>query len=112
MKTNKPHVIKDFNRLKSKLQEQIKLLYPYGFSENLISFNNKDGILISALPFETDEIFYLLRMTAKEADKIIAMDKDYSKDGKLKEAIKNEYEIKYADLDQFADIVPADKDED
>ncbi|MBI9069751.1 MAG: hypothetical protein JEZ09_20810 [Salinivirgaceae bacterium] len=103
MSTNKPRVIKDFNKLDPEIQEQIKLVYPYGFSENLITFTNKDGLLVSALPFETDEKYYLLRMTEKEAVRIVEMDDDYDDDGNLKQDIKDDYEDKYSDLDYIAE---------
>lgn len=111
MKTDKPRVIKDFKKLDPELQEQIKLVYPYGFSENLITFTDKNGMLVSALPFETDEKYYLLRMTEKEAVKIVELDEDYDDEGNLKKGIKNEYEDKYADLDYIPnpeDVDPTD----
>ena len=111
MSQNKPRVIKDFNKLEPELQEQIKLVYPFGFSEHLITFTNKDGMLVSALPFETEDKYYLLRMTEKEAIKIIEMDDDYDDDGNLKQVVKDEYEDKYADLDYAADNLADDEDE-
>jgi len=106
MATNKPRVIKDFVKLDKELQEQIKLIYPYGFSDNLITFTNKDGALVSALPFETDEKYYLLRMSTQEADKIIEMDDDYDDDGNLKQGVRDEYSDKYSDIDYLADSIP------
>jgi hypothetical protein len=111
MSQNKPRVIKDFNKLEPDLQEQIKLVYPFGFSDHLITFTNKDGLLVSALPFETDDKYYLLRMTEKEAIKIIEMDEDYDDDGNLKQVVKDEYEDKYSDMDYAADNVADDEDE-
>lgn len=108
MTTNKPRIIKDFSKLEPELQEQIKLVYPYGFSDNLITFTNKEGSLVSALPFETDEKYYLLRMTVKEADRIVELDEDYDDDGNLKKGVKNEYEDKYADIDYIADSLSDD----
>lgn len=55
MDAPKPRVIKDFEKLDTHIQEQIKLAFPYGFSEDLIHFYNKEGKKVSALPFETDE---------------------------------------------------------
>lgn len=81
------------------LQEQVKLTYPNGFVDHLIRFTNKDGKLVSALPFETDDKYYLVRMTATEAKELIRDDNDYDGDGNLKEKIRDEYEDKYADLD-------------
>lgn len=103
MNKSKPRVIKDFKKLEPELQEQIKLEYPYGFSDNLISFTDKDGMLVSALPFETEDKYYLLRMSEKEAVKIIEMDDDYDDDGNLKKGVKDEYEDKYSDFDDIAD---------
>jgi hypothetical protein len=95
--TNKPRVVKDYDKLDQAIQEQIKLYYPQGFSENLIHFYNKEGKLVSALPFETDEKYYLVRMTISEAQQIIDDDDDYDDEGMLKDNIREEYEDKYDD---------------
>lgn len=103
MSTDKPRVIKDFEKLDEQIQEQIKLTYPRGFSKNLISFTNRDGNKVSALPFETDDRYYLVRMTVREARKIILRDDDYDEDGRLRKSIREDYEDKYAELDYLAD---------
>lgn len=97
MSNQKPHVIKDFEKLDESIQEQIKLEYPDGFSTNLITFTNKDGLRVSALPFETEEKYYLVRMTVQQAIDMIEDDDDYDDDGSLKEDIKMDFEEKYAD---------------
>jgi hypothetical protein len=111
MNPNKPRVIKDYDKLDPEIQEKIKLEYPNGYSENLIYFNNKEGKRVSALPFETDDKYYLVRMTVYEAEKIIEEDDDYDSTGSLKDSAKEEYESKYAD-DEFlageADVEEAD----
>ena len=96
MSSSKPRVIKDYEKLDANIQEQIKLEYPLGFSRHLISFTNKDGLKVSALPFETDEKYYLVRMTIPQAKQIIANDEDYDDDGILKDDVKVEYEDKYS----------------
>jgi len=112
MSTNsKLRVIQDFEKLSKDIQEQIKLMYPNGFSQHLIQFTNKEGKLVSALPFETDEKIYLVRMTTQEAQDIIFADEDYDDDGILKEATKEEYADKYAELDYMSDAFD-DKDDD
>jgi len=100
MNPNKPRVIKDYDKLDPEIQEKIKLEYPSGYSENLIYFNNKEGKRVSALPFETEDKYYLVRMTVYEAEKIIEEDDDYDSTGSLKDSAKEEYESKYAD-DEF-----------
>ena len=67
MSQPKPRVIKDFEKLDPEIQEQIKLSYQQGFSQHLITFTNKEGNLVSALPFETEEKYYLVRMTVNQA---------------------------------------------
>ena len=102
MNSNKPKVIKDYDKLDPEIQEQIKLEYPNGYSDNLIYFTNKDGKRVSALPFETDDKYYLVRMTVYEAEKIIEDDDDFDSSVSLKENIKEEYEAKYGDDDILA----------
>jgi catalase len=111
MSTNKPRLIKDFNKLSKDIQEQIKYLYPEGFSQHLIRFTNKDGLLVSALPFETEEAYYLVKMTVEEAKTIIEDDEDYDSEGLLKEESRDEYASKYAEVDYLAEKTDDDDDD-
>ena len=97
--TTKPRVVKDYEKLDEDIQEQIKLMYPYGFAKHLIQYKNAEGKFVSALPFETDDRYYLVRMTLIEARQIIEDDDDYDESGELKESVKEEYEEKYGDMD-------------
>lgn len=94
---SKPRVIKDFDKLDTSIQEQIKLNYPYGFSKQLITFKNAKGEFVSALLFETEEIYYLVRMTKQKAQEIIRDDDDYDDDGILKDEVRLDYTEKYDD---------------
>lgn len=109
MNISKPKVIKDYDKLDPEIQEKIKLEYPSGYSESLIYFNNKDGKRVSALPFETEDKYYLVRMTIFEAEKIIEEDDDYDSTGSLKDSAKEEYESKYAEDDILADEADVDE---
>lgn len=100
----KKRVIKDYEKLSEEIREQIKLAYPSGFSQNLIKFNNKEGKRVSALPFETEDIYYLVRMTMYEAQTIIEDDDDYDDDGMLRDEPREEYEDKHTDIDEVDDI--------
>jgi len=111
MSNGKPRVIKDYDKLPLEIQEQIKLEYPFGFSDNLIRFSNKDGLIVSALPFETEDKYYMVRMTVGEAIKIVEDDDDFDDDGILKEGIKEEYENKYADEIEEIDEVVEEEDD-
>jgi len=110
MSTNKLRVIKDFEKLDTEIIEQIKLTYPEGFSQHLIQFTNREGKLVSALPFETEDKIYLVRMTTQEAQSIILDDEDYDDDGMLKETSKEEFADKYAELDYLNESDDEDDD--
>lgn len=112
MQPSKPRVIKDFEKLDFEIQEQIKLAYPYGFFESLIHFYDKEGKRVSALPFETDEKYYMIRMTKDEAKAIIKDDEDFDNEGNLKDDIKDDYESKYGDLDYMSDYLADDSSDD
>ena len=58
----KRRVIKDFNSLSEETREEIRKQYPHGYLNHIITFFNKDKQLISALPYETEEISYLIKM--------------------------------------------------
>jgi len=92
MSKGKPRVVKDYDKLDTPIQEMIKLEYPYGFEDNLVTFTNAQGMRVSALPFETDEKYYLVRMTMDEAQAIIEEDDDYDDEGNLTEEAKEELE--------------------
>ncbi len=104
---DKPKVITAFEKLSNEIQEQIKLENPEGFSDNLIKFTNRDGELISALRFETEEKIYLVKMSKIVAQQIIEEDDDYDEDGILTDDAREEYEEKYdeeiEDEDDFED---------
>ena len=61
------------------------MVYPDGYEDNLITFTNAEGRYISALPFETEEIYYLIRMTAGEARQIVKDDDDFDSEGSREE---------------------------
>jgi DNA-directed RNA polymerase subunit delta len=81
----KKRIVKDYENLPDDILTRIKLQYPHGFAQHLISYVNKEGKKVSALPFETEDIYYLVRMTIQEARQIIADDDDYDSDGNLRE---------------------------
>lgn len=111
MSNGKPRVVKDYEKLSEDIQQQIKLAYPEGFSHHLISFTNKEGAKVSALPFETDETYYLVRMTKQEATALIEDDDDYDDDGYLREEIRLDYEEKHMDIDDLDDDEEPEEDD-
>ena len=96
---SKPRLVKDYDKLSEEVKEQIKLVYPAGFEQHLVSYTAKDGQKKLALPFETDEVYYLVRMSIEKAQDLINFDDDYDEDGYLKDDIKENYQDKYEDLE-------------
>lgn len=103
----KPRVVKDYDKIDDAIKEQIKLFYPYGFDKDLVTFKNAQGKFVSALPFEAEDKYYLIRMTRAEALEIMDEDEDFDDDGNLKDEIKHELEVKYDD----EELISVDDDE-
>jgi DNA-directed RNA polymerase subunit delta len=73
----KKRIIKDYKQLPDEVREQLREKYPTGFSTHLIKFTNAKGEMVSALPFETDDIYYLVRMTVEQAIQIVDDEDDF-----------------------------------
>ena len=93
----KPRIVKDFEKLSQEILALLKLKYPLGFENELITFKNREGKFVSALPFETDDYYYLIRMTTDEAQQIIEEDSDQNEEGYLTEEAKERLEDKIED---------------
>lgn len=85
----KKRIVKDYDNLPEDVKNRLKLEYPRGFVKHLIKYMNKDGLQVSALPYETEDIYYLVRMSATEARQIILDDDDYE-DGVLRDNFEDE----------------------
>ncbi|PKQ63956.1 hypothetical protein BZG02_08055 [Labilibaculum filiforme] len=97
--SNKPRVIQSYEKLSQEIQEQIKLYYSEGYMDNLIEFRNHNNELVSALPFETEDKIYMVRMSVRKAQELIEEDDDFDDDGNLLDSKKESYEDKYSDSD-------------
>ncbi len=80
----KKRIIKDYHALPEEIIRQVKMAYPTGFVAHLVQYTNQEGKLVSALPFETEDAYYLIRMTAQEARRIVSEDEDYDDEGVLR----------------------------
>ena len=85
---SKPKIVKDYSKLTDEIIDLIKLEYPFGFEKKLILFKNMEGKLVSALPFETEDKYYLIRMTITQAQQIVEEEEDYNDEGNLSEEAK------------------------
>jgi len=73
----KKRVIKNFDALPEEIVELVKAKYPTGaYAEHLVSYTDKEGKKVSALPFETDDTYYLIRLAVQEVKKPAKEDDD------------------------------------
>ncbi|MDA3954172.1 MAG: hypothetical protein PF485_11030 [Bacteroidales bacterium] len=86
-------IVIDYGKLPEDIINKIKVEYPAGYIENLITFTNSKGRYVSALPLETEDIYYLIRMTELEAAQIVREDNDFGRDGKLREDFLDAIEL-------------------
>ena len=68
---SKPKCVKDYKKLSVDIKNMIRAKYPYGFDRNLITFKDHKGKFVSALPFETESIYYLIKITRSQAHKVM-----------------------------------------
>jgi hypothetical protein len=115
---NKTRLVKDYDKLPPELQGQIKMAYPQGFAGHLITYIDAKGKVVSALPYEVDDYYYLVRMTLEEAYDIIENDKDYDIEGVLRDDFSlgefegEEEEEEADDLNDIPDDLPEDDEDD
>ena len=61
--TNKKRIIVDYKNVSEEILELIQQLYPRGYSNNVIQFKNAKNELISAIPVETADTYYLVKIS-------------------------------------------------
>ncbi len=61
--TQKKRIIVDYKTLPENMLERLALQYPDGFKDNLITYTNSKGDKISAVPVETEETYYLVKVS-------------------------------------------------
>lgn len=66
--TKKRNLVTAFNNLSTDLQEAVKAFYPAGFSEAMIRVDKPNGDFFYAVPFETEEVAYLVKIDVKIDD--------------------------------------------
>jgi len=98
---SKPRVIKEFDKLEDQIKEAVFEKYPYGFDRHIITFKNHKNQLVSALPFEAEDKYYMIKMTRAEANEIVqAWDDD------------NEDDDMSSDLDDIEELENVDEKDD
>jgi hypothetical protein len=96
-KKSKPKVVKDYDKLPKEIIAAIKTEYPNGFSHKLISYTTPKGEKVMALPFDTDDLSYLVRVTVMDTRNILRDDDDFDDDKSVN--IKDDLDLDGLDLD-------------
>ena len=58
----KQRIIKAYEQLSESLVGRLKEKYPDGYEDHVITFTNPRGEIEVAIPFETEEIYYLIKL--------------------------------------------------
>lgn len=83
----KKNLVVSIHNLAPEMQDAVKARYPLGFQEAMIRIEKPNGDFFYAVPFETEEIAYLVKIDVKIDDVIEDDDdKDYYDDEELKGA--------------------------
>ena len=69
-KVVKRRSVVSFANLPEELQEEVKKLYPYGYNEAMMRIEKPNGDFFYAVPFETEEVSYLVKVTVKIDDHV------------------------------------------
>mgnify|MGYP006308560445 CR=1 FL=1 len=101
--SDKKRIVKDHAKLPQEVLDQLMEKFPLGFTKHLINIKNAKGERISVLPFETDEIYYLIRMTAGEAVEIFN-DYDFDDEDEAEDEGLDSEEIDAGDIDDLKSI--------
>ena len=112
----KKRVVKDYDVLPEDIIRLVKMKYPSGYADHLLSYTDKEGKKVSALPFETDDTYYLIRMTILEAKRLVKEDDDYDDEGQLREdfadvEVGDEFDGDGEDDDDIVDDGSSDEDD-
>lgn len=65
---SKKRLVTSFNNLPQELQDAVKELYPAGFSDAMMRVDKPNGDFFYAVPFETEDISYLVKIDVKIDD--------------------------------------------
>ena len=82
----KKRLVTSYNNLTAEQQEAVKILYPRGFAEVMTRIDKPNGDFFYVVPYETDEVSYLVKIDVKIDDSTDDVDDDFYGDDELKGA--------------------------
>ena len=83
---DKKRVIVDYKNVTQDILAMFTDLYPYGYEDDVIKFKNAKGEMVTAVPVETDDTKYLIKVGVEMDAKIEAfLDDDDDSDDVVSE---------------------------
>ena len=82
----KKRLVTSYNNLTAEQQAEVKALYPRGFAEVMTRIDKPNGDFFYVVPYETDEVSYLVKIDVKIDDSTDDVDDDFYGDDELKGA--------------------------
>ena len=82
----KKRLVTSFNNLTTDQQSEGKALYPRGFAEVMTRIDKPNGDFFYVVPYETDEVSYLVKIDVKIDDSTDDVEDDFYGDDELKGA--------------------------
>ncbi|WP_302152310.1 hypothetical protein [uncultured Alistipes sp.] len=64
----KKHIVASLHNLSPELQEAVREKYPLGFTDAMMRVDRSNGDFFYAVPFDTDEVAYLVKIDVKVDD--------------------------------------------
>ena len=85
--STKKRLVTSFNNLSPELQEAVKASYPRGFAEVMTRIDKPNGDFFYVVPYETDDISYMVKIDVKIDDSADdAIEDDFFGDDEIKGA--------------------------
>lgn len=66
--STKKHIVASLHNLSPELQEAVREKYPLGFTDAMMRVDKPNGDSFYAVPFDTDEVAYLVKIDVKVDD--------------------------------------------
>lgn len=98
-KVSRPKLVKDWDKMPKDIVAAIKAEYPNGFSHKLINYTTPKGEKVLALPYDTEDIAYLVRVTVMESKKVFKNEDDDDDDVVAVKAPREDLDLDGLDID-------------
>ncbi len=98
-KVSRPKLVKDWDKMPKEIVAAIKAEYPNGFSHKLINYTTPKGEKVLALPYDTEDIAYLVRVTVMESKKVFKNEDDDDDDVVAVKAPREDLDLDGLDID-------------